>query len=155
MIDLDRESLLCLVRGATRVAEVERALSAHALTLGLTAVPEQSVAAWIADGAPGVAAPWSDPADHLVAGFAAHFPDGRLLEVRPAPRRSVGPDLFALVLGQKGRYVTLVECWLRVHVVGTRRPSAPFRAPTAPTPTAAEIALSDAIARELATAPRR
>lgn len=149
MIELDVESLLVHVRGKTPVGDVERALSAHALTLGLEPVPKLSVARWIGEGAPGAASPWTDPVDHLVAGFSARFPDGRLLEVRPAPRRSVGPDLFALILGQRARYLTLVECWLRVHRLGARRPHAPFNAPVPGPLNAAEAALSDAIAREL------
>lgn len=153
MIDIDRESLIALARGATPVAEVERRLVKEGLTLGLSVPTDASVADWLAEGAPGAAAPWDDPADHLVAGFSAHFPDGRLLEVRPAPRRSVGPDLFALVLGQRHRYVRVVEAWLRVHPIAGRRPRAPFVAPVAPEPNDGERALMDVIARELAHLP--
>lgn len=149
MIDLDVESLLVHVQGRTPLANVERALAARGLTLGLAEVPNLTVGRWLAEGAPGTASPWADPVDHLVAGFSARFSDGRLLEVRPAPRRSVGPDLFALVMGQEARYMTVVECWLRVHVLGARRPHAPFVAPAPGPLNAGETALADAIAREL------
>ncbi len=51
----------------------------------------------------------------------ATLTNGRRLEVRPAPRRAVGPDLIALVLGAGECFGSIDHVWLRVHVKGVRR----------------------------------
>ena len=103
---VDTASQLVHARGDATLVEVERALAAAGLTLGIDpaaagAPPlgETTVAAWIAAGAPGAPDAWLDPVDHLVAGFTARLASGADLAVRPAPRRAVGPDLFALFHG--------------------------------------------------------
>jgi len=118
---LDRASLLVHVSGETTLAEVESSLSRAGLTLaigegssGLSELGAMRVDAWIAAGAPGAPDPWLDPADHLVAGFSARLRSGADLDVRPAPRRAVGPDLFALFLGMKGRVGVIRSAHLRV-----------------------------------------
>ena len=97
---VDREAQLVHARGEATLAEVERALGAAGLTLGLggEAPPpgETTIAAWIAAGARGAPDPWLDPVDHLVAGFTARLASGADLEVRPAPRRAVGPTPIAI-----------------------------------------------------------
>ena len=104
---VDRASQLVHVAGAATIAEVERALAPHGLSLGLGAaappIDRTTVAEWLAKGTPGAPDPWVDPVDHLVAGFTAALPSGAELEVRPAPRRAVGPDLYALFHGLEGR----------------------------------------------------
>jgi alkyldihydroxyacetonephosphate synthase len=151
VIGVDRESLLAHVRGDDTLAAVERELEAQGLTLGVgeDAPMGATFAEWIASGAPGAPLPWHDPADHLVAGFAAKLADGRVLDVRPAPRRSVGPDLFALVFGRGGRALPLVSAHVRVHVRGARRPVAPMQWKGDPPPSDAEAALWAAVEREL------
>ena len=91
--------------------------------------------------------------------------NGDPLEVRPAPRRAVGPDLAALVVGARGRFATVTGAWLRVHVRGpgegrdgggggdggraVRGRTDPFLHGGDPPVTADEEALLAAIAREL------
>jgi alkyldihydroxyacetonephosphate synthase len=116
--ELDAESLLVHVSGASTLAEIERSLAPRGLSLGLgpEAPPLESttVDAWIASGARGAPDPWSDPVDHLLAGYTARLLSGAELEVRPAPRRAVGPDLFALFLGMQGRAGAITSARLRV-----------------------------------------
>ena len=128
---LDAVSQLADVAADVPVAEIERWLAAEGLTLSVTGanVTDASIGAWLEGGAHGARDAWSDPADHLVAGFVARFHDGSEVTVRPAPRRSVGPDLLALVAGTKGRFARLSRVWIRVHALGGARVAgAPFRA---------------------------
>ena len=145
---IDRPSLLAEVNGTTSLADVELTLGTSDLTLDLSAPFEGTVSAWIAAGAPGSRSPWLDPADHLIAGFVAKLADGRELVVRPAPRRAVGPDLFALFFGTEGRFGEITSAWLRVHPRGVKRPETPFAHPDPPK-NADEQALWDAIAKVL------
>jgi alkyldihydroxyacetonephosphate synthase len=134
-IVLDRTSLLADVAGDVPVAELEAWLAARELTLGVTGanVMDATLATWIAEGAEGSRDAWLDPADHLVAGFVARFLDGSEVVVRPAPRRSVGPDLFALVVGGRDRFASLSRVWIRVHELGgARAETAPFRGDRSP-----------------------
>ncbi len=128
MIEIDHESLLVRVDANISLGELEAALQAHHLTLGLVTIDESSrVGEWIAAGAQGVRAAWLDPADHLVAGYVATF-GGKRVEIRPAPRRATGPDLFSLVFGQQDRIARLQQAWLRVHRADAKVPrTAPFR----------------------------
>jgi alkyldihydroxyacetonephosphate synthase len=150
-IQIDHESLLARIDGRMDLAAAERALRQHNLTLDIRpSFPAVSVAQWLAAGATGARDHWLDPVDQLVAGLDARFNDGRALHLRPAPRRAVGPDLSALFVGAQGRFGTIERAWLRVHRRGIARPTAaPFEYERDPTPTPAERALGDAIARFL------
>ncbi len=149
---LDPLSLLADVSAAVRLSEVEAWLASSGLTLGVTGANayEASVGSWLGDGAPGARDAWLDPADHLVAGFTARFLGGHDVVVRPAPRRSVGPDLLGLVVGAKAAFAELVRVTLRVHELGApRAAAAPFRAPRAATMSEGEegllVAIRDAL----------
>ncbi|UQA60900.1 FAD-binding oxidoreductase [Polyangium aurulentum] len=121
---LDAESMLVNASGAATLAEVEAMLARAGLTLGLGADAPMgaTIDAWIASGAKGAPDPWLDPADHLVAGYTARLKSGADLEVRPSPRRAVGPDLFALFLGMEGRVGAIRSALLRAHGPGRPRP---------------------------------
>ena len=148
---VDRASLLVSATGARSVADIEDALRGDGLTLGLESnPPRESVARWIARGAPGVRDAWLDPADHWLAGLDATLHGGRTLRLAPAPRRAVGPDLASLVVGTSDRFGRVDRAWLRIHSRGAPRPaSAPFVWRRDPPLLDAESAVLDDIAREL------
>ncbi|MFT3773755.1 MAG: FAD-binding protein [Minicystis sp.] len=121
---VDADAQLVHARGDATLAQVEHALAQRGLTLALSdgapPLDTTTVATWIASGAHGAPDPWLDPVDHLAAGFTARLASGTDLEVRPAPRRAVGPDLFALFLGTGERAGAITSAWLRGH--GSDRP---------------------------------
>lgn len=146
----DLASLLVEVTGDDVLADVEARLAELDRTLDVDASAHaMTVREWIDRGAPGARDLWLDPADQLIAGFDAVLNDGRTLSVRPAPRRAVGPDLAALVMGCSGRFAKVTRAWLRVHDRGARKPHAAFNYPRDPELTDDEKKLLDAIAREL------
>ena len=152
-LTIDKTSLLVRVPGAVTLAQLEVALAAEDLTLGLDqTVQDTSIAEWLAAGAPGAPSSFADPADHLLAGLTATLANGRHLDVRPGPRRAVGPDLIALVFGAGERFATVDRAWLRVH--RKDRPLRPNPMETADLPPDApvspeEMALLDRIKAEL------
>jgi len=148
---LDRESLLVSAPGDARVPDLERFLEGEGLTLDLSPMPDATLADWLGHGAKGSRSPWLDPVDHLLAGFDATLNDGRRLEVRPAPRRAVGPDMLSLFFGTEERFGTITLAWLRVHRKGAARPTTgPFDAKDAPLEHG-EHALWDALEKELSS----
>jgi alkyldihydroxyacetonephosphate synthase len=152
-IELDRKSLLARVAGAANLEAVETALEREGLTLGVArgGIGAETVAAWLARGAPGAASPFADPADHVVAGVTATLTNGSVLDVRPSPRRAVGPDLMALLFGANGRFASIDHAWLRVHARDARRVALSVARLELDAPVSSgEAALLDAIERELA-----
>jgi alkyldihydroxyacetonephosphate synthase len=154
--NLDRASLLVEVDAETGVFACERALRREGLTLGLeggtASLPPEigTIGAWLAHGAPGARDPWADPADHLVAGLTATLANGEVLSIRPSPRRAVGPDLIALVVGMEERYARIDRAWLRVHRLDASEPRVhPFVAERNPPLSAGEKELLAAIGRAL------
>ncbi len=162
-IDIDAQSLLVGVPASKTLNALETALAARGFTLGVAldkaGPPDEKTGAggfitvgdWLAKGAPGAASVFSDPADHLVAGLEATLPDGKKLEVRPGPRRAVGPDLTALAIGTHRRLASIDHAWLRIHRRDARRQSMPLPegVDLDPPVTEAEARLVDAIEREL------
>jgi len=162
-IEIDAQSLLVGVPGDKTLDAVETALAARGFTLGValevagpchagTGSPGAiTVGDWLAKGAPGAPSLFADPADHLLAGLDATLPDGTKLEVRPGPRRAVGPDLAALVLGTQRRLASVDHAWLRIHRRDARRPAMalPEGVDLDPPVNEAEAKLVDAIERAL------
>jgi len=111
---------------------------------------QQSVADWLAAGAPGVRDAWLDPVDHLVAGMSATVSGGRTFTIRPCPRSATGPDLRALFIGARGRFGRIDRAWLRAHRRGVpRAATAPFEHPRDPELTEGERSLLGAMSRAL------
>ena len=151
-IEIDATSLLVGVPASKKLDSLETELAARGFTLGVAIVRgEESIGDWLAQGAPGAPSLFGDPADHLVAGLLATLPGGKKLEVRPGPRRAVGPDLTALLVGAHRRLGSIEHAWLRIHKRAARRPAMPLPhgVDLDPAVTEPETRLLDAIQREL------
>lgn len=114
---LDARSQTVHVAGGASLADVEAAASVADLSLRLPDGVDrsQTVDHWLATGAPGAFDAWTDPVDHLVAGYEVETPGGHALRIRPCPRRAVGPDLWALFFGTEGRAGRIHSVHLRVR----------------------------------------
>lgn len=150
-IDIDDVSLLVHVDGATTLDALEAALAPKGLTLGIEGHGASTVSAWLAAGAPGSASLFHDPADHLVAGITATLLNGERLTIAPAPRRAVGPDLVALIVGGHDRFAKVDDVHLRVFRKDARlvREPLPAGVDLDPPPNAGEAKMLDAIAHAL------
>jgi alkyldihydroxyacetonephosphate synthase len=122
-VTIDEVSLLVHVDGSDPLGEVEDLLSSRGLTLGFDVSVElaaMSVADWIARGSPGTRSALADPADHVLAGLTGTL-GARTIDIRPQPRRAVGPDLVALFAGTGERLGRVTKAWLRIHLREERR----------------------------------
>ena len=152
---LDEASLLLEADGTELIADVEDFLETKSLTLGFDVNAEiaaMSVADWIARGSPGARSPFADPADHVLAGLTGTL-GARTVEIRPGPRRAVGPDLVALFAGTGDRLGRVTKAWLRVHRCEAVRPRMDLpRIDLDPPITNSEARLVDAIRAAIFTA---
>lgn len=113
ILGLDRDSLLVHASATMGLRALETELAGHDLTLGLPALPDVTVGAWLEAGCAGGRDPGVDPVAQTVAGLTAVLPSGAPLVIKPAPRRAVGPDLIGAFVGGGGALGTL----LTVHLV--------------------------------------
>ncbi len=158
-IAIDVASLLVEVTADQGLDALETELAARGFTLGIALADAEASAGagagiavgdWLARGAPGAPSLFADPADHLLAGLEATLISGDRLEVRPGPRRAVGPDLTALFVGAHRRFGSIDRAWLRIHRRDARRPSLPLPAGDLDPPvTEAEARLLEAIRSRL------
>ena len=166
-IAIDVASLLVEVTADQGLDALETELAARGFTLGIALADAEASAGtgtgtgdgagtgiavgdWLARGASGAPSLFADPADHLLAGLEATLISGDRLEVRPGPRRAVGPDLTALFVGAHRRFGSIDRAWLRIHRRDARRPSLPLPAADLDPPlTEAEARLLDAIRSRL------
>ncbi|MBX3183292.1 MAG: FAD-binding oxidoreductase [Polyangiaceae bacterium] len=148
-LGVSQEDCLITARGEARLAEVEAEVARRGLTLGLAPDTDLSisVADWLARGAPGARDAYSDPVEQRLAGFVARLPSGEQLGVRPTPRRAVGPDLSALLLGMDGQCLELEQATLTAHPRGQRSRDLPFAGPRDPAVSTEERALVEHVAR--------
>lgn len=144
----DEPSLLAHAPATATLGSVEQAAAARGLSLRFADLDaSETIASFLARGAPGAPDAFSDPVDHLVAGFTARLASGADLTVRPAPRRAVGPDLYALFHGMDGRVGELTSVFLRVHRNGLSPRPLPFPADRDPPANAAEQSIIDRVIR--------
>lgn len=81
-----------------------------------------TVGGWIAHGAVGTASTRYGGIERLVAALEAVLASGEILELRPTPRASVGPDLRMLFVGGEGTLGIVTRATLRIRPLpGVRR----------------------------------
>jgi alkyldihydroxyacetonephosphate synthase len=145
---LDEQSLLLEADGAVTIADVEDFLTTKGLTLGFDVnadLAAMSVTDWIARGSPGAKSHFVDPADHVLAGLVGTL-GARTIDIRPGPRRAVGPDLVALFAGTGERLGRVTKAWIRAHRRDAQKPLMDVpRVDLDPPITEAESRLVDAI----------
>lgn len=114
---VDTANGLIQAAGHHSVAACQNAAQKAGLLLAADGHKHSRVADWIAAGAPGASDPWLDPVSQHVAGYRATLHNGSRLDIHPCPRRSVGPDLFALFFGMQERIGTIDEVHLQARRV--------------------------------------
>ncbi|MEZ4328396.1 MAG: FAD-dependent oxidoreductase [Polyangiales bacterium] len=118
VIKFDEPSRIAHVQAGMRVHALEDELRRRGLSLGAhSSARDYGVGEWLALGAPGARDNADDPVEQVVAGLELVLPDGRPVNIRPAPRRAVGPDLVGALIGARGRLGVIVGA----HVVARLR----------------------------------
>ncbi len=129
LIHIDEISSMATAQAGMNGELFEAALNSRRLTLGHfpQCLNVSSVGGWLSCRSAGQASSRYGKIEDMVVGMKVILPDGRLLEVRPAPRRSAGPSIKDLFVGAEGTMGIIVEGTFRVlpyperetvHVIG-------------------------------------
>lgn len=112
-----------------------------------------SVSDWIGLGMPGLGDRFDDPVSPRLPGYSAALHSGLRFELRPSPRRAIGPDLSTLFLGMRGRFGHIESASLFAPRLAAPRPeplhyTGPRTAPLDPAETSALEALERTLLAE-------
>jgi alkyldihydroxyacetonephosphate synthase len=129
-IHLDETSLVAEFEAGIIGANLERELNHRGYSLGN--IPQSlhcsTLGGWIATRAAGQFSTKYGKIEDMVLGMEVVLPDGDLLNIKPVPRRSVGPSLKDLFLGGEGTLGIVTKAVVSVHPLpkGTAKQSFVF-----------------------------
>jgi alkyldihydroxyacetonephosphate synthase len=116
IIDIDEENFLVRVEAGTNGGELESELRRKGFTSGHypQSLEMSTVGGWAACRGSGQASTRYGNIENMVVGMKVVLPDGELLEVKPVPRRSVGPNFNELFIGSEGVFGIIVELVMKI-----------------------------------------
>ena len=116
IVDINETDHLVTVRAGMNGMAFERALNEKGWTTGHLpqSIEISTVGGWAACRGAGQASTRYGKIEDIVVGLKAVLPDGRLLDVRPVPRRSTGPSIRDLIVGNEGTLAIITEVTLRI-----------------------------------------
>ena len=120
--EIDETNGLVTVEAGMNGGRFEEALNAAGWTSGHypQSMYMSTVGGWAACRGAGQASSRYGKIEDIVVGLRAVMPDGETMEVRPLPRRAVGPGLRDLLVGSEGTLGIITQLTLRIW----RRPEA-------------------------------
>jgi len=116
-LNLDETSLVAEFEAGIMGANLERELNHRGYSAGN--IPQSlfcsTLGGWISTRAAGQFSTKYGKIEDMVLGMKVVLPDGNLLNIKPVPRRSVGPSLKDLFLGGEGTLGIVTKATLSVH----------------------------------------
>ena len=116
LLDLNEIDGTVTVQAGMNGGHFEAQLDAHGFTANHLpqSIFMSTVGGWAACRGAGQVSSRYGKIEDIVVGLKAVLPDGRRLEVRPLPRRAVGPSIKDLLIGSEGVFGFITELTLRV-----------------------------------------
>ncbi len=116
IIEIDETNRIAHVEAGLNGMAFETALRDRGFTCGHypQSLSMSTVGGWAACRGSGQASSRYGNIENLIVGMKVILPDGELLEVRPVPRRSVGPSILDMFIGSEGLLGIIVELTLRI-----------------------------------------
>ena len=122
VLEVNRSDLTARVEAGLVLQDLEDALAEHDLMHGHDpySVPIATVGGAISTNGVGYRAGAFGPMGEQVLGLEAVLPNGSIINTRPLPKYSSGPDLNQLFIGSEGVFGIITQATIPVH----RRPEA-------------------------------
>lgn len=116
ILEFDPISGTVTVQAGLKVRQLENYLREKGFTLGFVPRSKRSlsIGEYVSMATPYEGSPLYGNIIQNCLGLSAILPDGSNFCVRPAPRRSVGPDLMSYFIGGQGRYGIITAVCLRI-----------------------------------------
>jgi alkyldihydroxyacetonephosphate synthase len=116
IVDIDPLNCMVRVQAGMNGAQFEAALAARGFSANHLpqSIAMSTVGGWAACRGAGQASSRYGKIEDIVVGLQAVLPDGRLLNVRPVPRRAVGPGIQHLLIGSEGVFGFITELTMRI-----------------------------------------
>jgi alkyldihydroxyacetonephosphate synthase len=116
-LSLDEASLVAEFEAGVMGANLELELNSRGYSAGN--IPQSlycsTLGGWISTRAAGQFSTKYGKIEDMVLGMEVVLPDGNLLDIKPVPRRSVGPSLKDLFLGGEGTLGIVTRATISVH----------------------------------------
>lgn len=116
VLEIDRENNLVTVEAGMNGGLFEEALNAEGFTCGHLpqSLTISTVGGWAACRGGGQESSRYGKIENIVVGLKAVMPDGRILEVRPLPKRASGPSVLDVIVGSEGTLAIITEVTMRI-----------------------------------------
>ena len=116
LLELNETALMARVQAGMMGHHFEEELNRRGYSMGHfpQSIALSTVGGWVATRAAGQFSTRYGSIEDMLLGLEAVLPDGRIVRVTPAPRRSAGPDLRHLFLGSEGTLGVVTELVVRV-----------------------------------------
>ncbi|MBB6182475.1 FAD-binding oxidoreductase [Pseudorhizobium flavum] len=116
ILHIDRENNLVTVEAGMNGEAFEDALNAEGYTSGHLpqSLTISTVGGWAACRGGGQESSRYGKIENIVVGLKAVMPDGRVLEVRPLPKRASGPSVLDVIVGSEGTLAIITELTMRI-----------------------------------------
>jgi len=116
LLELNELALQARVQAGMYGHHFEAALVARGYSMGHwpQSVSISTVGGWVATRAAGQFSTRYGSIEDMLLGLEAVLPDGRVVRIKPAPRRAAGPDLRHVFLGAEGTIGIVTELTVKV-----------------------------------------
>jgi alkyldihydroxyacetonephosphate synthase len=116
LLEVNETALHARVQAGMYGHRFEEALASHGYTAGHwpQSVSLSTVGGWVATRAAGQFSTRYGSIEDMLLGLEAVMADGRVVRIRPVPRRAAGPDLRHLFLGAEGTAGVVTEVTLKI-----------------------------------------
>lgn len=123
LVEVDENDLLARVQAGMMGDRCEAALNERGYSMGHfpQSISLSTVGGWVATRAAGQFSTRYGSIEDILLGLVAVLPGGRIVSIKPTPRRSAGPDLRHLFLGSEGTLGIVTELTVRIFPVPESR----------------------------------
>ncbi len=134
ILSVDAENHLVTVEAGMNGGAFEAALNAQGFTSGHLpqSLTISTVGGWAACRGGGQESSRYGKIENIVVGLKAVLPDGRVMEIRPLPKRATGPSILDLIVGSEGTLAVITELTMRIWTLPEAEEALVFALPGRP-----------------------